>query len=58
VYLGADPTKPQVGDPVQVKVKAKYNLLPIVGVGSVNIVGSAVMRLEQEPTNIPPDASC
>jgi Flp pilus assembly protein TadG len=55
-FLGSLP--PKVGDPVKVKVKAKYNVLPIVGVGSINIVGSAVMRLEQLPTNITADASC
>jgi hypothetical protein len=40
-----------IGDPVQVKVTATMNWVPVLGVGpSTAISGTAVMRLEQPPS--------
>ena len=43
-----------IGNPIRVKVKSSYNLIPFLGentsVGTVGITGEAVMRLEQNYT--------
>jgi len=48
--------------PVEVKVKTDFNWLPFFGnylsFSNVTLTGSAVMRLEQNPTNYSPDGSC
>jgi hypothetical protein len=45
----------KVGEPVEAKVSATYNWLPIIseriGIGQSTIEGTAVMRLEATPTN-------
>ncbi len=52
-FLTADP---KVGDPVEAKVTAQFNWLPLIGnalggVTSTTITGKATMRLEAKPTN-------
>jgi hypothetical protein len=42
-------TKGQVGDPVEVELKGKFNWLPVVE-GGPDIARKAVMRLEAAPT--------
>jgi hypothetical protein len=45
------PSGPGVGNPVEVKMTAKFKWLPILKVGtSSKIVGSATMRIEVPPT--------
>ena len=53
---------PWVGDPVKVTVEVDFTWLPFIGgeglggITSTNMTGSAVMRLEQPPTEF--DAGC
>ena len=39
------------GDPVRIQIRSRFNLLPILGVGSINLKAKATMRLEhtQDP---------
>jgi TadE-like protein len=48
-------TSGQIGDPVEVQIRSKFQWLPIfqLGVMTSDIVGTAWMRLEQLPTNYP-----
>jgi hypothetical protein len=50
------------GDPVTVIVRSKFNLVPLVdgedGITTMNVRGSATMRLEQAATNFSADAGC
>jgi TadE-like protein len=46
------------GHPVRVRLEAPFDLLPILGVESLNLGADATMRLEQQPTHITPDLSC
>jgi Flp pilus assembly protein TadG len=51
-----DATPPKVGDPVEARVTAQFNWLPLIGnalggVTSTTITGQATMRLEAKPTN-------
>jgi hypothetical protein len=46
----ASGTTGKVGDPVQVKAKATFKLLPIIGGLDIPIQGSATMRLERAPS--------
>ena len=46
------------GHPVRVSLEAPFDLLPILGVGSLNLRADATMRLEQQPTHITPDGAC
>lgn len=50
------------GDPVTVIVRSKFNLLPLVGgdggITTVDVRGSATMRLEQAATNFSADSVC
>jgi Flp pilus assembly protein TadG len=39
-----------VGDPVTVSVATKYHWIPFFGGGTINIVGSATMRIENSPS--------
>jgi Flp pilus assembly pilin Flp len=46
------------GSPVRVTLESDFDLLPILGVGSLRLRGTATMRLEQDPTHISlPDAA-
>lgn len=38
------------GDPVTVKMTDAFTMVPIIGVGTINLTASATMRLEQKPT--------
>lgn len=55
-FGGADPSDPQVGDPVKVTVDVEFTWLPFIGneglggIASSTMQGSTVMRLEQRPT--------
>jgi Flp pilus assembly protein TadG len=40
---------PVIGDPVTVTVTSSFDLLPILGVGSIGLTGDTTMRLEQLP---------
>ena len=40
-----------VGDPVTVSVSTKYHWIPYFGGGSINISGSATMRIENSIAN-------
>jgi hypothetical protein len=51
------------GDPVRVQIRSKFNLLPILGAGSLDLTAKATMRLEhtQDPTKgglITGDVAC
>ena len=46
------------GHPVRVRLEAPFDLLPILGVGSLNLRADATMRLEQQPTHITPNGAC
>ena len=46
------------GHPVRVRLEAPFDLLPILGVGSLDLRADATMRLEQQPTHIIPDGPC
>jgi TadE-like protein len=51
------------GDPVRVQITSRFNLLPILGVGSLGLTAKATMRLEhtQDPTKgglITGDVAC
>jgi len=39
-----------VGDPVTVRLTDTFEFVPIVGIGSITLRGSATMRIEQKPT--------
>jgi len=41
---------PVSGDPVKVSLTTSFDLVPILGVGSLKLGGEATMRLEQVPT--------
>jgi len=41
---------PVSGDPVKVRLSTSFDLVPILGVGSLDLVGEATMRLEAAPT--------
>jgi hypothetical protein len=52
-----------LGDPVRVQIKSSFDLLPILGVGSLGLTAKATMRLEhtQDPTKgglITGDVAC
>ena len=61
-FLGADPSDPQVGDPVKVTVDVDFTWLPFIGgeglggIASTTMHGSTVMRIEQTPSEF--DAGC
>ena len=40
------------GDPVRIQIRSTFNVLPILGVGSLSLKAKATMRLEhtQDPT--------
>jgi hypothetical protein len=40
-----------LGDPVRIQIRSSFDLLPILGVGSLNLKAKATMRLEhtQDP---------
>ncbi len=46
-----------VGKPVKVEVAANYKFIPFIG-KTWTIKGSATMRLEHDPTNVPASGSC
>jgi hypothetical protein len=46
-----------VGAPVRIRLRTSFDLLPILGVGSLALTGEATMRLEQEPTHFIPTAA-
>jgi hypothetical protein len=46
------------GHPVRVRLGASFDLLPILGVGSLPLRADATMRLEQQPTHIIPNGAC
>ena len=41
-----------VGTPVQVRLAAPFEFLPILGLGTITLRADATMRLEQDPTHI------
>jgi len=46
------------GDPVKVRLRAPFTLLPILGVGSITLSADATMRMEQTPTTFAATAPC
>src|SRR6188474_410928 len=46
------------GYPVRVRLTQPFDLLPILGVGSIDLRADATMRLEQDPTMITGEVSC
>jgi Flp pilus assembly protein TadG len=40
-----------VGSPVRVRVEAPYRFVPLLGIGTITLRGSATMRLEQDQRN-------
>ena len=48
----------RIGDPVKVRLWTDFDLLPILGVGSLKLGSDATMRMEQEPTNVPEATTC
>ena len=46
------------GYPVRVRLTQPFDLLPILGVGSIDLKADATMRLEQDPTLITGAVSC
>jgi hypothetical protein len=38
------------GDPVMIEVKAPFKIVPLVGLGTINLQAAATMRLERRPT--------
>jgi hypothetical protein len=47
-----------VGDPVKVRLKSDFDLLPILGVGSLKLGADATMRLEQKPDDVSATLPC
>ena len=52
-YPGTSATQ---GQPVRVRLESPFDLLPILGVGSLDLGAEATMRLEQTPTHFTPGA--
>ena len=48
----------EVGDPVTVELRTDFDLLPIFGIGSLNLGADATMRLEQSPDDFSATAPC
>lgn len=44
----------QTGTPVRVRLEAPFKLVPLFGIGTINLRGSATMRLEQDQRNLFP----
>jgi len=42
-----------VGDPIRVRLAMDFNLLPIMGIGSIRLGANATMRMEQAPSGAP-----
>jgi Flp pilus assembly protein TadG len=40
-------TAPALGSPIEVKISKRFSFVPILGIGSVTIRGSATMRIER-----------
>jgi hypothetical protein len=47
---GPDGAEPVAGDAVTVKMTDGFTMVPIIGVGTIDLSASATMRLEQKPT--------
>jgi len=47
-----------VGDPVKVRLTTPFTLLPILGVGKLDLGADATMRMEQEPDEFTATAPC
>jgi len=45
-----------IGDPVQATVEDEFEFLPILGIGTTTISGSATMRMESRATNYTADS--
>ena len=41
----------EVGTPVRVRLEAPFTFVPILNIGTINLRGTATMRLEQDQTN-------
>ena len=46
----SEPTGATIGDPVTVKLTSKFNFVPIVGLGEMDLDAIATMRIERIPT--------
>lgn len=46
----ATPSGAAIGDPVTVRLTTPFTLVPIVGVGTIDLTATATMRLDDEPT--------
>jgi hypothetical protein len=44
------PSGAAVGDPVTVRLTSRFTLVPILGLGELDLRGTATMRVEQRPT--------
>jgi TadE-like protein len=46
----SEPTGAVIGDPVTVHLNSDFKLLPLIGIGRVNLKAEATMRIERQPT--------
>jgi hypothetical protein len=46
----SEPSGATIGDPLTVKVTSKFQFVPVVGIGEVDLNAVATMRLERLPT--------
>lgn len=44
------PSGATVGDPVTVRLTTPFTMVPIVGVGTIDLTATATMRVEEKPT--------
>ena len=49
---------PVIGDPVTVRLKSNFKVIPLIGIGTVDLDAVATMRLERPPTHYAEDAGC
>jgi hypothetical protein len=47
-----------VGDPIEVRLSTEFDLVPILGVGSLELGADATMRMEQKPDDVAEASSC
>jgi hypothetical protein len=47
---GPDGEEAVAGDPITVRLTDGFTMVPIIGVGTIDLTASATMRLEQKPT--------
>ncbi len=48
----------KLGDPIKVRLRTDFKLLPILGVRTLKLAADATMRIEQIPTLVPETPKC